>query len=311
MSRLVHSEAGFLRAIQMSTTKVFAFVEGGLDRNFYDRVLAQRCGLDFPYEVYAAKELPGNTGGKQPLITLHTTLKSQGKLSCVAFGKKYVCLFFADKDIDEVTEDVIHCENFLYTETYDLEGHLISCGDLKRAIADAAHLTYKQASNAVGDQNDFIKNLTKDWIDWLVVCIISQIHKVNFGCSFERALPIEKKNDFSWQDENSKLAIIKNKICVATGMTARQYSTKQKKFEKLIHKEMTSGNILKYFKGKWFKQLLQEFAKKKLDIEDAVTDGLFEGVLKTLVCQVPAEINCRCCGPVNEAIEKLISELQP
>lgn len=292
--------------LQMSNSQVFAFVEGGLDRNFYDRLLEKRCENDLHYEVYAAKELPGATGGKKPLISFHETLRKNQRLENVWFGKKYICLFFVDKDIDEVTGDLVESAHFLYTDTYDLEGHLLSCGDLSRAIADAAHLTYKQSSAAIGNSKRFIIDQTEDWGDWLVVCILSQIYKVNFGCSYERALPVDKKKEFTLDHQDSKLKIIQQRIIDEVGISSQAYQNKYEEIKRMVEDEKGNGNILKYFKGKWFKPIFQKFAKDSLNIDDANTDGLFENVLRTLVCQIAADKGCACCRSALGKIDGMI-----
>ncbi len=305
MNRLVHSDAGLLRTIQISNTRVFGFVEGGLDRNFYDRLLERKCN-SISHEVYAAKELPGNTGGKPRLVSFHAFLKEKAALVNNFLGKKYVCIFFADKDIDDVTQTLIEDQNFIYTETYDLEGHLFSCGDLKRALADAAHITLKQANSIVGNKDELIVKLTEDWSDWLAMCMISQIHKVNFGCSFERQIPIDKKQEFIWGSADSLLPQIMNKICESTGLSVEEFEAQKTEIEEKIKTELEEGNILKYFKGKWFKPLLQNLSKEKLQISDASTDSLFENILRTLVCQIPTAHNCRCCSSTDNIIRNFI-----
>jgi hypothetical protein len=60
MTRLTHSHGGFVRSLQMSSVRVFAFVEGRLDRPFFDRLLAKVCNpIGIGYRVIAMKELPG------------------------------------------------------------------------------------------------------------------------------------------------------------------------------------------------------------------------------------------------------------
>ena len=69
MTRLTHSSGGFVRSLQMSSARIFAFVEGRLDRPFFDRLLSQVCNpVAIAYKVFAMKELPGGTGGKSALL---------------------------------------------------------------------------------------------------------------------------------------------------------------------------------------------------------------------------------------------------
>ena len=187
MTRLTHSSGGFVRSLQLSSARVFAFVEGRLDRSFFDRVLSQVCNpTAIAYRVFAMKELPGGTGGKSALISTFRRFRQSGLLACTAFGKSMICIFFADKDSDDFTRKQLRSPHLLYSPTYDLEGHLFSCGDLTRALADACGITTDQARLLVPDASAWLHSAATHWKDWIALCLVSQARAVNCGCTYDR-----------------------------------------------------------------------------------------------------------------------------
>jgi hypothetical protein len=102
MTRLTHSSSGGLRAMQISTAQVFAFVEGGLDRPFAERLLKYFAKTETRIRVAAIKETARATGGKPALLEHFRQLKRKGHLLATAWGKPFVSLFFLDKDADDL-----------------------------------------------------------------------------------------------------------------------------------------------------------------------------------------------------------------
>ena len=84
MTRLVHSSSGGLRAMQISTAQVFAFVEGGLDRPFVERLLRLFARSDTKVRVVAIKETTSATGGKPALLEHFRRLRRKGHLLALA-----------------------------------------------------------------------------------------------------------------------------------------------------------------------------------------------------------------------------------
>ncbi len=305
MSRLIHSEGAHLRSLQISEKKFFAYVEGGLDRTFYDKILEKiftstRVG----HQVLAAKELPGATGGKIPLLNYFKLLRKKGKLSGEAFGKKFVCAFFADKDIDDVSRRKIRSPHVIYTNTYDLEGHLLSCGDLTRAIADASGITKEQARIFLGSQVEFLSNFVKDWAKWTTLCVISQIHKVNCGCTYDRNSAI----NCNQTNETDDVALLEFQVTLRTklNLSEGEFTAVFEKYERMIYRGIQNGEPLKYFKGKWFIAGIQNQATRKLNIPDATIQSLGEKVLTALVGQVAIDFpNCRCASTFSNSLQEL------
>ena len=222
MSRLVHSTGGFFRSLQMSSVRFFAFVEGGLDRPFFDRMLEKELvDKSVRHQVVAVKEIPGFAGGKATLLGLFRKYRAEGKLLCNAFGKTMICVFFADKDSDDHSRRRLRSPHLIYTQTYDLEAHLFSCGDLQRALADACGLTMQQAKALIPDQNVWLTEIGRKWKAWTALCMISHSKNVNCGCTYARASAINS-NPLAYPDA-TQLELFKNRLAAAIGLSRTDF----------------------------------------------------------------------------------------
>ncbi|MGN6263726.1 MAG: hypothetical protein ACTHNO_23615 [Ralstonia sp.] len=308
MTRLVFSEEGYLRSLQMSEAQIFAFVEGGLDRPFMDRVLAL-CSLDrIKYRVIAAKELPGKTGGKAKIIEWFGIVSERNFLIGERFGKKFGCIFFADKDADDFLQTKIDSPHFLYTETYDIEGHLFSCGDLVRALSDGALITAAQARDIIGDRDAWLREVSQNWIEWLALCMISRRHSINVGCSYDRMSTINK--DWLSAVDEDLLVELKERIRVKIGCGVEDFEEIFNESKGLIVDGINSGKILKYFKGKWIKSLLQKKCEP-IRIPDANFNGIGDRVVSILVSKVADGTQCNCSDSYIRATLGVIAQVVP
>lgn len=304
MKRLTHSPAGYIRTLQISKQEFFIFVEGGLDRAFYDRLL-QSSFIDknISYEIRAAKELPGATGGKARLLDFFRELRRTKKLSSFSLGKNFSSAFFLDKDIDDISRKKIRSPHIIYTKTYDLEGHLISCGDLGLALADSCGITKGQANLIVGEKDVFLRRLIENWLDWTTLCVISQINNVNVGCTFDRPSAINSNG--AGEVELEKLDSFKKQLSEKIGVDENTFSILYLKYREKIRLEISKGNSLRFFKGKWFKHILQVYVNQMLNIPDANANSLGEKLMVALLGQVAARTPCECCSPFSVPLTSL------
>ncbi len=307
MTRLVHSEAGLLRSLQISKNTFFAFVEGALDRPFFDRLLSRTFANHVISPcVIAAKELPGATGGKPALLGFFETMRRKGQLVCDVFGKRQVCVFLPDKDVDDLTRKQYRSEHVVYTSTYDIEGHLFNCGDLSRAIADACGTTVQQAKEMIGDQKVWIDRHVNNWKEWTVLCLISQVKKVNCGCTFDRASAINP--DFLQPPDIAKLnqfkGLLQQKLLLDQDQFARLFTL----YARTLNRTISVNTPLRYFKGKWLKIILEHHLRQGFLVADANLNGSGERVVSTLVAQVGVREDCDLCNYYYEPLLKLANK---
>lgn len=308
MTRLTHSSGGFIRSLQMTSARVFAFVEGRLDRSFFDRLLSQICNsAAVGYRVFAMKELPAGTGGKSALIQTFRDFRQTGLLACTAFGKTMTCVFLADKDSDDFTRKQLRSPHFLYSPTYDLEGHLFSCGDFSRALADASGITIEQAKLLVPDASAWICTIATNWRDWIALCLVSQSKGVNCGCTYDRASQVNP--DPLAPPDAAQVAAFKSRLASALAISQNDLEVDFAAARRRVDRSIKARQPLRYFKGKWLSHVIQKHLESKPRIPDALVAGVGERIGVSLLAQVALHTNCTCCAAYLPRLANLISRL--
>jgi hypothetical protein len=308
MTRLTHSSGGFIRSLQMTSARVFAFVEGRLDRPFFDRLLSQICNpAAIGYRVFAMKELPAGTGGKSALVQTFRDFRHSGLLACTAFGKTMTCVFLADKDSDDFTKRQLRSPHFLYSPTYDLEGHLYSCGDFTRALADASGITTEQAKLLVPDASAWIHTVATHWMDWIALCLVSQSNGVNCGCTYDRSSQVNP--DPLAPPDAAKVAVFKSRLASTLAISLNDLETEFDVARRRVDRSIAAGQPLKYFKGKWLSHLIQRHLESNPRIPDALISGVGERIGLSLLAQVALHSNCGCCQAYSPGLKNLVAQL--
>jgi len=296
MTRLVHSQGGFIRSLQMSSAKLFAFVEGRLDRSFFDRLIPRALPSgSIRHQVIAMKELPAGTGGKTALLATFRDFRKRGFLRMTAFGKNMVCVFFADKDSDDFCRKQLRSPHLLYTSTYDLEAHLYTCADLHRALADSCGITLSQAQALIPDPRSWLLQSAEAWRDWVALCLLSQLRGVNCGCTFDRVSQVNP-DPFAPPDAN-QVAHFKSLLAQQIGLSAMDTEKLFARAVRRVDASIASGDPLRYFKGKWLSHLVQRYLEVKPRPPDANINGVGDRLCSTLVAQVAQSPHCQCCSP--------------
>jgi len=304
MNRLTHTDKGFFRSLQMSKIQFFVFVEGGLDRPFTERLINRVFPKkSWGHAIVSMKEFPSATGGKPALLKLFKILRKQKQLQSIAFGKKMSCLFFADKDIDDILKDRVRSPHFIYTRSYDLEGHLFTFGNLTEAISDACLITNQQASNFIGDPDAWIRHQVINWKEWIALCIISKIHNLSLGCGYTR--PSDINPDYTSPTNHESLNDYSHRIQTTLGMSAENFSQLHSKFSTIVENSANLDNPLRYFKGKWLQLLLEKSLEQAARVPDSNINGAGERILSTLVAQVGTKNSCKCCNPFIKNIQNI------
>lgn len=308
MTRLAHSTGGFVRSLQMSSVRVFGFVEGRLDRPFFDRVLSQVCTpASIGHRVYAMKELPEATGGKAALISKFKQFRRDGLLACTAFGKTMVCIFFADKDADDFTRTRLRSPHLIYTPTYDLEGHLFTSGDLTRALADACGITNEQARRLVPQPMTWLRSAATNWKDWIALCLVSHATGVNCGCTFDRVSQVNP--DALAAPDVSHIAAFKVRLANAIGIPLDQLEARFELASRTVAVSISNGQPLRYFKGKWLSHVMQRYLEGQARIPDAQISGVGDRMGVTLVAQTAQNASCNLSAAYRSGIQAVVSQL--
>ena len=135
MTRLRHSLAGLLRYIQISRNGLFVIVEGKkTDPFFYSRLIGPICAAaGISYDIVYGNSVEG-LGGKSTLIGLYEGLESNKLLARRDGNLDKRCLFYLDKDVDDVMHKLIRSPHVVYTPFHCVENALF-----KMCIRDRKH----------------------------------------------------------------------------------------------------------------------------------------------------------------------------
>ena len=259
------------------------------------------------FQVIAAKELPGNTGGKPRLVSFYKELKKKRMLRNTAFGKSLTNAFFLDKDIDDLSRAALRSVHVIYTRTYDLEGDLYVCGDISRAAADACGLTLAQVRGILGDPHTWITRHSQNWIDWTTLCVISQLKQVNPGATFNRLSEVNV--DLLGQVDADAVQNFKTKLTQLLNTSPRAFDSLYLRYRRVIERNIANGEPLRFFKGKWLLSIIGKEITQKNIAPDAQLQAIGQKITVSLVGQVGNRMDCQCCARPMQSIQRLIEGL--
>src|SRR5258708_1903285 len=174
MGRLTHTPSGFRRAMQMSDTSVFIFVEGKKTDPYFYSKLATACAQmrALKFEIVKASTLDGS-GGKSALIRYYQYLMANDSLMSRLQQKKTVAIFFLDKDIDDVTNKILYSNHVIYSEHHSVENYLFLEGSLCDSIAASCNFEPGRVETFMQNQRQWLREKAERWTDWISFCIYS------------------------------------------------------------------------------------------------------------------------------------------
>jgi hypothetical protein len=169
-------------------------------------------------------------------------------------GKPYCCLFFCDKDVDDIKRVLRRSTHVFYTELYDLEAHIYRDCDLRRAIAIGLSLNLDVVPSLYNDTAGWIEAKAQHWEHWLVLCLFSSIFNVDCGCSYGRvsninpallgAADIPAFENFRAQLQNN------------SGMGKAEFKRRFRSVQRMIQRLRSKGMLSLVFRGKWLETII-------------------------------------------------------
>lgn len=262
-SRLTHtSNASYRRYMQMSSTRVFVFIEGITDRYFYNKLCeAVFSSSGTPYEICLAQELPDRTGGKESILRFYSFLNNTGTLLDNFKGKTTGAMFFVDKDIDDLLGRIHSSDHVVYTEHYSLENYFYSVGNLVEALAVAAQLDMNLIRSGLNISNDnWRRRAAENWKDWVKLCLFCRIRGINYECNYSVNSRINTAPyaPIDATQYNLRLAEIERR----SGLTPIGFKRVFNRISKLVDGLYDSGQFDVIFRGKWYSIFLAEDARR-------------------------------------------------
>lgn len=252
MSRLRHSIKGLVRSLQVSGSQVIVFMEGHEnDPYFYLKICDSVCGpagVSFGHRL--AKELPGDTGGKDRLISFFKYLRRKKLLISDFKGKTTAFLFFLDKDIDDLMRTLVRSPHVVYTKYYDVENHIFAAADLAESSAAAASLDRATIAAALGNYDRWRAGKAELWKDWIKICIFTRKKRIRGAGNFGVASRINDPPNGPVQ--NALVVGHLEGLQVATGLPRDEFNKAFGRVSKLVDGLFRNGEHDKVFKGKWY-----------------------------------------------------------
>jgi hypothetical protein len=260
MPRLAYSLAGVIRAAQMSSSAITAFVEGYLDRVFYGELLAANgTASGKTVTIRLAQEFhSGLAEGKKALLDLHSTLQTNNLLLFGTGSNRKLILFFLDKDVDDLKRALRDCPHIIYTEHYCTENYLYTHGNLRKALAAGANLD-PQSLCGFPSNEVWTKNAAASWADWIAFCLLvikTQPPGIpNFGT-------VSQFNSRPYDPTNAtSLSTLLTAVTSRIGITAAAAGSIFTKEQRRTHRFLARNWFNRIFNGKWYALFLSADAR--------------------------------------------------
>lgn len=258
-NRLAYSEAGFERAILVTSSDIVAIVEGKSDIYFYEQLMdryIQYKGLRYRYQVRTPKEVKGKADGKKSLIEIFKVFRHKNKLNILtgSHKKKHV-IFFADKDYDNYSRSCLRSKNLIYTNGVTMENTAYLLGELHTGLESTIGRKIDQRKLPfLTDFASWKVDITKQWREWVIYCMMCEISKV--APRKNRGGPSKIHVGQPPSLDNNKYLNKKQEFIRAIGDNnlAQYYIDRS---ERSVDRAISSGDVDNVFCGKWFMYFIE------------------------------------------------------
>ncbi len=255
MKRLHHSYRGHLRSMQISSSALFIFVEGiQSDPYFYASICASIPHLHVRNEIQVARQLPGTTGGKQTLLSFFSFLRQNNALISSLGGQRTTCIFFLDKDVDDLQRKKKRSAHVAYTEHYDVQNYMFMHGNLLTAAASAASVDPAKLSAELSDARGWCLRIAKLWREWIALCLCVLEEKISSEANYR--VPSRVQTRPCGPTDSTKYDALTRAVARRSGLPVADFRQKIAATTRKVDKCIARGNHHGVFKGKWFATVL-------------------------------------------------------
>jgi hypothetical protein len=255
-ARLRHDYKAHVRALQISEKRVFVYCEGRVHDPYMYSELTRRAqpSDETMFTIYLIEDIVG-TGGKAAVLKLFRYMQKRKLLVTTYKGKPYCCLFFVDKDVDDLSRRRrSKSAHVFYTELYDLEAHIYRDTDLRRAVAIGLSVDVDMVPFAYGDPANWIEATAVQWEHWLILCLFSSRFNIDCGCSYGRVSCINP--DLCGATDISAFETFKARLESKCGMRKDEFDRKFKGVQSTIEKLKMRRILSHVFRGKWLESII-------------------------------------------------------
>jgi hypothetical protein len=257
MKRLRHSSVGYLRFMQLSSTELFVFVEGEQsDPYFYACILASIPNLNVSYRIFLARELPGAAGGKQALLNFFSFLRRKKMLFSSLSGRNTTCVFFLDKDVDDLQHKLKRSQHVVYTEHYDVQNYIFMHGNLVIGAASAASCDPTSLSGELSDASAWCLRIVFLWREWISLCLLTLKNRIPCEANY-RVMSRVQSRPCGCLDSRRYAREI-HRVAKQGGLKIAAFSPQVTATTRIVDRYFAKGQHHRLFKGKWFGTILAD-----------------------------------------------------
>jgi len=243
--------------MQISTTQLFVFVEGKqCDPYFFSQICSTSLNQRISYKISTAREIPGNSGGKQALIAFFTFLRQRNSLVSTFGGQRTACVFFLDKDVDDLQHRKKRSLHVVYTEHYDVQNYVFQHGDLVRGAAAAASVDPRRLESDLGDAPGWCKHVAMLWRDWLVLCLRLIEDSIPYEVNYRVLSKVQTR--YCGPTNVGVHRTLVSDIARRTGVPVVEFRRRLSLTTDKVERYFAKGEHHRIFKGKWFASILAD-----------------------------------------------------
>jgi len=272
--------------MQMSANRLFVLVEGKeTDPYFYSGIVRPICdAANIPCDIVRSDFVSGS-GGKNNLIELYKYLHSVGTLTVVSGNAQKSCIFYLDKDIDDLMGKLISSPHLVYTPFYCAENGLFMYGDLALAAAAASSLDPEPLRTRIPDRDQWRRQKAEHWKRFLILCLLS--HKLGLNCDCHyggMASPLNAPADAP--TNLTQAGAIESDLQSRSGLPAAKFKLKLRAITRYVERTYRRGLHDTLFNGKWY----LEFLRREISIA-AGTSRHHSPANRTLIASLSLTLN--------------------
>lgn len=257
MNRLHHSYSGHLRSMQQSATQLFVFVEGKkCDPFFFAGICSTALNQQLRYEVSTARQIPGDTGGKQALIAFFNFLRQRRSLVSTLGGQRTACVFFLDKDMDDLQHRKKRSPHAIYTQHYDVQNYVFQHGDLVTGTAAAASVDPRRLQGDLGDASRWCKQVATLWRDWIALCL--RLLEDGIQCEANYRVLSRVQTCYYGPTDVGVHQALTRRLARRAGVPVAEFRRRLSSTTDKVERYFARGEHHRVFKGKWFAAILAD-----------------------------------------------------
>jgi hypothetical protein len=243
--------------MQMSAIQLFVFVEGKeCDPFFFAELCLVTLGRQTSYNISTASQIPGDAGGKQALLAFFDFLRGSGALVSDLGGKRTACVFFLDKDVDDLQRIKRRSSHAVYTQHYDVQNYVFQHGDLVRGAASAASVDCRKLEADLSDASRWCFEAARRWRDWVGLCL--RLLEDGIPCEANYRVLSRVQTRPCGPTDPAALRALTRDIARRARMSVADLRKKLAVSAAKVDRYYERGEHHRIFKGKWFASILAD-----------------------------------------------------